>query len=281
MKITSEKIKHSGLWICHVSRLPMLIFFFAVFLSPSCLSRVTTQKKPSDINKYFAMYDNGNWIEKKEAIRYIKRYPSSQTFSFLIKAADDPHSIIRIEALKSISLHVPPEAVGKVKQLALSEKRPNVRWQALRTLSRYKDPTSALVFAKALKSDDWLIREEAIKGLLKINDYAIRYVSIPYILEALDDPVESIVITTLNDLSIKDQRLYQKISSILQETPAHKHSLLQATLTALKGYKYDTATRESIVNLLVHRNKDLRIAAFRALKSESELIEKLAEEKNR
>jgi hypothetical protein len=260
---------------------PATNFFFAVFLSLSCLSRVTTQKKSSDINKYFTMYDNGNWIEKKEAIRHIKRFPSAQTFSFLIKAADDPYSIIRIEALKSISLHVPPEAVGKVKQLALTEKNSNVRWQAIRTLSRYKDPASALVFAKSLKSDDWLIREEAIKGLLQINDYAIRYVSIPYILEALDDPVESIVITTLNELSIKDQRLYQKITNLLQETPAHNHSLLQAVLIALKGYKYDSATRETIVKLLVHRNRDIRIAAFRALKSESELIERLAEEKNR
>ena len=160
-----------------------------------------------------------------------------------------------------------------MKQLALNEKKPNVRWQALRTLSRYKDPSSALVFARVLKSDDWLLREEAVRGLLNINDYAIKYVSIPYILEALDDPVESIVITTLKNLTIKDQRLYKKISKILHKTPAYKHSLIKAALTSLKGYRYDASTRNIIVKLLVHRNKDLRIAAFRALKTESELLD--------
>ncbi len=251
---------------------PPFIFFLCA--SVSCLNRITTQQKPSDINTYFAMYENGNWLEKKNAIRHIKKYPSDKTFSFLVKATDDPHSIIRIEALKSISLYAPPVALVKVKQLALNEKKPNVRWQALRTLSQYKDPASALVFAKALKSDDWLLREEAVRGLLNINDYAIRYVSVPYILEALDDNVESIVITTLNNLTIKDQRLYNKISKILRDTPTYRHSLLKAALTSLKGYRYDPATRNTIVKLLVHRNKDLRLAAFRALKSESMLIEK-------
>lgn len=248
-------------------------FFFAMFISPSCFSKLTTKKQPVDINKYITIYDNGNWIEKKDAIRNVRKFPSEQTFSFLTKAADDPHSIIRIEALKAISLYTPPGAVEKVKQLALNENKPNVRWQALRTLSLYKDPASALIFAKALKSDDWLIREEAIKGLLNINDYAIRYVSIPYILEALNDPVESIVITALNNLTIKDQRLYRKISKILHDTPQYKHSLLQSALMSLTGYTYDTRTRNTIVTLLIHRNKNIRIAAFRALKAESEILE--------
>ncbi len=188
----------------------------------------------------------------------------------LIRALDDDHKLVRIEALKGLYHFKPLSAKSKIKKIAELSTDDNIKWNAIRTLSLYRDPTAAIIFAKGLKNRDWLVREEIHQSPAddqRFRDKESRPSS-PYISEALNDSKESVIITTLKNLDIKDRELYAIISRIITTTPYYKQSLYLAALKAIKGYKLDRKTRNKVVELLTHRNKEVRLMALRVLKYE-------------
>lgn len=247
----------------------IIVFFFA--LTTACSTRPATDQSKQDISAYEALYLKGNWVERGMAIREVIRHPSPALFALLEKAAHDSHASVRKEALRGFRIHKPRTSISTIMSIIENDPDYHVRLQALETLGHYRDPSSAIIFATSLKNEDWLIRETAIKSLLMIDDYSIRYVSIPYILLALDDPVESVKIASLENLKIRDARIYEKISDMFNETPHYRHSLLVAQIKALKGYRLDEDTRTRMVDHLTHRNLDVRIAALKTLQENARI----------
>lgn len=247
------------------------IFFFA--LIAACATRPATDQAKLDISAYEAQYQNGNWVERGMAVREVIRHPSPASFALIEKAAHDSHAGVRKEALRGFRILKPRMALSTIMSMIENDPDYHVRLQALETLGHYRDPSSAIIFATSLKNEDWLIRETAIKSLLMIDDYSIRYVSIPYILQALDDPVESVKIASLENLKIRDARIYEKISDMFNETPHYRHSLLVAQIKALKGYRLDEDTRTRMVDYLTHRNLDVRIAALKTLQENTRIAD--------
>lgn len=249
----------------------IVVFFFA--LTTACATRPAADQSKQDIRSYEALYLRGNWVERCMAIREVIKHPSPASFALIEKAAHDSHASVRKEALRGFRIHKPRTAISTITNIIENDPDYHVRLQALETLGHYREPSSAIIFATSLKSGDWLMRETAIKSLLMIDDYSIRYVSIPYILKALDDPVESVKIASLENLKIKDARIYEKISDMFNETPNYRHSLLVAQIKALKGYRLDEDTRMRMVNHLTHRNLDVRIAALKTLQENSRIAD--------
>jgi HEAT repeat protein len=227
------------------------------------------QKTAEDLNRFEIQYRSPDWTERIKAMISVSAYSSPQAVDILKKATEDSHSLVRIEALKGLDKIVSPSAKILIRNIAESENDDNVRVNAIRALAKYRDPTAALVFAKGLKSRDWLIREESIVGLLMIDDLTIKYISIPYIIEALGDRNESVVVTTLKNLDIRDPRIYKRIVKIMKSAPSYKHSIIIAALKALQGYRLDENTRKYLIEYLTHNNVDIRLLALRALKQES------------
>ncbi len=205
---------------------------------------------------------------RQKAVQRISRIRSRSAASLLIRATADSHSLVRIEALRGIHRSRASAAIPRVREIARDEPDANVRWQALKTLGAFKDPSSAPVFVQALKNEDWLIREEAIKGLLSIDNYAIKQVSIPYVLDALNDPVESVAVAALMNVKIKDRRIYTKSAEILKKASPHNYSIIIAALTTLDGYRLDPETRNIVIDYLTHQNENIRITAFHVLRDE-------------
>ncbi|MCX7679146.1 MAG: HEAT repeat domain-containing protein [Spirochaetes bacterium] len=205
------------------------------------------------------------WTKRKFAITKLSKYSDEKTIDTLISATYDSHTSVVIEALKALRRNKPQKALERVIELAEKSDDANIRWHAIRTLGYYRDATAAVIFAKGLHSDDWLIREESIKGLLKINDTTIRFISIPYILQALDDPSLNVKIAAMKYLNVYDYRIYAQLSKLLVESKEHQHTLLIHLLKALKGYELDSITKEKIINCLTHQNQDIRLAAYEVL----------------
>ncbi len=234
-----------------------------------CCSKdmVIVGKDDALLNRYIAQYENGNWLKRREAVREIAAFQSEKAIDLLLTATEDVHQGVVIEALKHLSKILPEQGRERVRYMAEFEKNDNVRWYALKVLAQYRDPASAPVFVIGLNSQDWLIREESIRGLLLIDDYVVKYVSIPYIVEALNDRRINVRIAALENLDIKDERLYRTIVGMLPDSEWNT-SLLAGILKALKGYRLDDKTRNYIVRLMTHRNTKIRLLAFRVLREE-------------
>ncbi len=224
--------------------------------------------RKSNFDSYSREYESDNWTVRQKAIQKISRVRSGRAVNLLIQATSDSHSLVRIEALKGISRSKASTAIPRVREIARDEPDPNVRWQALKTLGAFKDPSSAPVFVQALKNEDWLIREEAVRGLLSIDNYAIKQVSIPYVLDALNDPVESVAVAALMNVKIKDKRIYAKSAEILKKASPHNYAIIIAALTTLNGYRLDSETRNIVIDYLTHQNESIRITAFHVLRDE-------------
>ena len=87
---------------------------------------------------------------------------------------------------------------------------------------------------------------------------------------ANEDTNISVRIALLNNLKVKSLDIYVSIINKFEISSMKKinTSLLRATLKALKGYRLDLRTREKVIELLGHRDKNIRILALRVLKQE-------------
>ena len=186
-------------------------------------------------------------------------------------AAQDPYTSIRIEALKGLARCKDKSTQAAIKKIAADEKSPDVRWYAVKALRVFKDPSDIDVFTKGLQSEDWLIREASIRGLLVLDDETIKKSLIPFIIQAINDPEASVALTALRRLKIKDGKLYRTIVDKFNSCNEYNYSLLMATLIALNGYKLDEKTKNKVINLLVHPNIKIRILALRVLKKDKML----------
>ncbi len=240
-----------------------------ITLLVSCAKKIIIGEDDELLEKYIKNYDgSSDWEERVDAVNKISRFRSERAYNSLLNATYDIHYAVVLESLKGLAVSLPRNALDRIKYLAEFEDNDNVRWYALRVLAEYRDPKSAPVFVIGLNNRDWLIREASIRGLLMIDDYAIKYVSIPYIIEALNDKRINVKITTLEHLDLKDKRLYETIVGLLPANVNRNSTLLEAILKALRGYTLDNNTRSTIINLMTHQNKKIRLLAFRVLKDE-------------
>ncbi len=240
-------------------------------LTLACAQRIIAPTETKKSTECIALYQSDDWTVRKTAVQKISKFNDKESTDLLITATADSHAPVVIEALRGLRRFKPPEALSRVAELAEKSPHPNIRWHAIRTLGYYREPTAAIIFAKGLNDDDWLIREESIKGLLKITDYSIRFISIPYILQALEDPSPNVKIATLKYLRIKDPRIYLKLSKMLSDAKDHQQTLIEETLKALKGYELDDSTKEKVVYFITHQNQDIRLAAYHALISQKHM----------
>ncbi len=143
---------------------------------------------------------------------------------------------------------------------------------AIQTLAQYRDPTSAPIFAKGLASDDWLVREESIKGLLTIDDIFIKRISVPYIIQSLNDSRINVRLATLENIKIQNKVIYNELTVIINnEENYNKTNLLNAAIKAINGYLLDKATRERLISFLTHPNTEIRLSSLKVLKKDKEL----------
>jgi hypothetical protein len=255
-----------------VKSIPFLLLFLALSLAGCNMFQqselIRVQKQRSAANKYAA----GNWMERRDVVKEIVSYlghdKNDLIVGTLMVASQDQYSEVRIEAVKGLVILKSDKALDVIKKIASDDTDNNVRWHAIKELREFKDPSISEIFIKGLGSDDWLIREESIKGILAMDDAIIKTKMIPYIIKAINDPSSSVVYTTLHSVKIKDAVLYRVIADKFNSCSEYNYSLLEATLIALNGYSLDTKTREKVINLLVHDNTHIRLLALRVLKKE-------------
>lgn len=255
-----------------ITRRYTVYLFCVLFILNGCSKKFLFEEEKKDIKNLIKLYENTNWEKRKEAVTKICAYKIPEATDLLITAIDDIHSIIRIEAIKCLGSRKEQKARKNIKMIAEFENDPNVKLAAIQALANYRDPSAAPVFAKGLVDDDWLIREESIRGLLMINDVFIRQVSTPYILEALKDQRINVRLATLDNLKIKNQKLFAALSEIINdEKNYYKIRLLRSALKAINGYLLNRKTRERLIEYLTHPNKEIRILSLNILKKDNEL----------
>ena len=255
----------------------LFTFFIFIILILSCSKAlIILRDDKAELNNYRKQYKQGDWQRRAHAVIEISKIDIPESSVFLLKAVDDIHPSVTILALDGLSKRQPGIALERIKHLAEFESNKNIRWYALKALAEYRDAKSAPIFVIGIKNSDWLIREESIKGLLMIDDYAIKYVSMPHIIQALYDKKINVRITTMRYLDIKDKRLYSILNKILYKNLKRNNTMLVAVLKALKGYKLDKKTRKTMINLLTHPNRDVRLLSFHVLREERRMDTKSA-----
>ncbi len=252
-----------------------ILLIFILLLFGGCSRELITIEERNAVEALCLSYNSKNWETRRETIRHICSYDITPVGEILIAALNDTHPGVRIEALKCIGEMKLSKAKRTVRHIAEFENDNNIKLYAIQSLAKYRDPFSAPVFAKGLQSDDWLIREESIKGILMINDLLIQQTSVPYVLQALVDERINVRLAALENVKIKHEKIYSELSLIINDPEnSKKIILLKAALKAINGYLLDMDTRARIVDLLTHPDKDMRILALGALKKDKELQEK-------
>lgn len=258
-----------------VTLIILLLLYLPAFLSCK-IKQVPDEnkKKRRDIGLVIYKYKSGNWKERIDAIDEISNYitfPNSiKTIKLLVEATYDNHSAVRIEAIKNIAGFPSTLSRNRLSELALEENNSNEKWCALCALASYRDSLLAPVFIEGLKSSDWLIRDVSITGILMLENTFIEKSMINYIIQALRDPSNSIKLTTLNKLKIKNRIIYNEITKILKENK-NKKVLIIASLKALRGYRLDQETRNRIISYLTNTNREIRILSLRVLQDEESI----------
>lgn len=264
----------------HLNPAKGIIVLFALFiiLLSACSSRPGhTHISLQSIESYENDLRDENWEKRCLAVQALSQHldgPYGQRIEqSILSVSNDEHDEVKIAVIKAFSRH--PSPLFRERLLTITHDRSdNVRWYALTCLGEYGDPEAAPVFINGLMSEDWIIRESSIIGILKIRDLSVVNDLVPYIVRSLEDPNVAVRIATLENLTIRDPRLYRSIASIVSENRTKGPSLLVPALRALEGYILDDETREEIIPLLTHMNSDIRIAALHVIQEDQNLREK-------
>lgn len=253
--------------------LPYIILF--LFFILSCGKAIQpfsdAEKIKSDITDAVHQYSSSNWEEREKAVVKMYNYAdspfSANVTLFFIKATEDRHPAVRIKAVQGLRIRKDPAALGRLRFMAQNDPRRNVKWHTLLALGDYGLTENEIFFIEGYSSSDWIIREASIIGILKLKDPEAQKRNIPLIKNAINDNVITVRLSALKNLEIKDDILYREIAKIINSNKSSR-SLLKAALAAIKGYKLDFKTRERLISLLTHYDRDIRVFAFRALREE-------------
>lgn len=224
-----------------------------------------------EITEAVHLYSSDNWEKREKAVVSMYKYKDSifseNIFLFFLKATEDRQPAVRIKAIQGLHLMGDPAAIGALKMLALEDPRANVRWHAILALGDYRIKENENIFTESFKSSDWLVREAAVMGILKIDDPETQERNIPLVIEAFNDPVISVRLSALQNIEYKHDLLYPEIADIINDKKSSP-SILKAALSAIKGYRLDYKTRDKLISMLTHYDSEIRIMAFHALRNE-------------
>ncbi len=244
----------------------LLFVLITVFAFLQCSTSVLRDREKEDVDRIIRELNSTSWIKREKAAEKLGNYTSKKSTKALINALDDRHDAVIIHALQSLATRKSEKAYDKIRELAKKHRNENVRWYAIKSLAQYRDALDAPIYIDGLESDDWLIREASIVGLLLVEDYSTRYVCLPAIITTLDDPSMSVQIAAIKNLSIIDDGIYKALVKKIDKEAETRSTLLAVVLEALMVYRLDEKTRERVVELLGHRNWTVRVTALRLLK---------------
>ena len=251
----------------------ILYILIIVSLLPACGSSRFTEdaRMQREIIAAVNNYNDENWEIRLNAIKSISKYSNTvyakNSLLLLIKALDDSSSEVRIEALKSLKHIKAAAAEEKIGDLALTDQNNNVRYFAFRALEEYTNMTNEQIFLQGLKNNDWLVKEAALRGLMRIDDHAIQVKHIDIIIDCIKSKNTAIRLTAIQYLEIKSTLIYDELADIINDQTSGL-TVLRAALTEIKGYKFDIKTKMRIIELLTHRDKNVRLLSLQALRYE-------------
>jgi len=229
-----------------------------------------------DITNAINNYSSEDWEIRLNSIKRMSRYTGTayakNSLMLVIKAMDDSHSKVRIESLKILQKLRLSAAEEKIKNIALSDENANVRFFSFSALEEYGNIKYERLFIKGLEDKDWLVQEAALKCLMKINDPGIQKKHLAIILNAMKNKNVSIKLTAILNISIEDPLIYNEFARIINNKDSGLF-ILKAVLQKIKGYKLDIKTKKRIIELLTHRDKNVRLLSLQALKQDELNIE--------
>lgn len=125
----------------------------------------------------------------------------------LIKALNDPISIIKTSAIQELGKRKVKEAIPKIAELLEKDESPIVRDNAAFALGEIGDTSAIPYLIKALKDKDEWVRKSAIKalGILKAKE------AIPALIELVNDSSQTVrksLARTLGQIGDKDIEPY-------------------------------------------------------------------------
>ncbi|HOP29900.1 MAG TPA: HEAT repeat domain-containing protein [Spirochaetota bacterium] len=258
-----------------IKKLTIFFIHAGIITSLSCSFKTVLQPDNTadekTINNSINDYSSGNWHIRIEAVKrasgYINTVYAGKILNLMLLASADYHPAIQIEAIKSLRQMKSYAALEKLREIAMTDPDLNVRRTAITALHDYSSADNSDIFITGTGSRDWLIREASFIGLLKIKPEELQLNYLGKIIKGIKDPRLSVKLAVLTNLKIKDPLLYNEISGIINNKRTGI-SLLKGALTAINGYTFDERTRNRLLSLLTHRNKDIRILSLQALKRE-------------
>src|SRR5512145_2699623 len=231
--------------------LPLLVSI----LVTACSGALITSGDPAAkeiITRSIRQYSSENWEIRKIGVARAADYTDSaytkNLVLFFLKATNDPHPLVRMEALKALKKMKAESAMKKIQDLALYDGDTTVRWMAFTALAEYHSAENEGIFITGCRDSDWLIRESSIRGLLGIDDPVIQERNVALVVSMINDSNISVRIETLSNLKYKDRRIYIELSKLINNKNTGR-TLLRAALTAVEGYNLDTTTRKKIIRL--------------------------------
>ncbi|HOW81393.1 MAG TPA: HEAT repeat domain-containing protein, partial [Spirochaetota bacterium] len=153
-------------------------------------------------------------VDARDPAQFEKTKEYRMIGDFLATSSRDIYASVRIESLKAIAILRYEPAFDRVGEMALNDQDDNVRWQAVETLSLYRSEKSIDILTRTLRSDDWVIREASIRGMLMLDESVQRGRLIPYISEAILDPNDNVSRAALAGAAIRDQQLYKTTADV-------------------------------------------------------------------
>lgn len=253
----------------------LILLVIASVTLVSCSRGMSVKQINSAVLSAQKTYNSSSkWQDRERAIKSVKPFETKRALELKMAATEDTHSKVRVQAVMGLAPFIRDDNV-KDKLILMSQKDREipVRYASLKTLANNPDISMYGLFEKYTYDTDWLFREIAYRGIMGITDEQMNEKSTALLIRGLSDSQETVQITILKSIKLQNDELYQSIrKNFFIKDYEKKITLLCATLKAVKGYNMDIRVRERVEQLILHQNKEVRVLALRALKSEPDYV---------
>ncbi len=110
-------------------------------------------------------------VERIHALEGASIYHDNRMHTFMLKALDDPSPAVRIFAIRTIEAQ--PDAhtfAGLIGRVYSSDKDPEVRKEALESITRSRWRTQSVLLYRAVADESATVRLAAIRGIVNLNE---------------------------------------------------------------------------------------------------------------
>ena len=206
---------------------------------------------------------NADYQYRLKAISALREYPPEIAMPFLTKHILDEEFLVRTFVAREMGHQKAPDAFAGLLELIMFDNTPNVRAEAINSLSLFGQIAASHLLSSFVRDTHWLVRTSILAALVEMSCPEVLIETCQIAIAGDDRPVREAAIDALGSLADSDHQ-DAALDCLLKLTDSELAYMRARSASALK-YFNSPAAKEALASLRADQDHTVIGAAMEPL----------------